>query len=163
MRATVDASLAATGAVGAPTTWVLSNHDVVRHVTRYGGGEQGLRRARAAALLTLALPGSAYLYQGEELGLPEVTDLPDEVRQDPRLLPRVRPGRLPRRLPGADPVDGGRPLVRFRRGRALAAAAGVLAGPVASPPSRATRTRRWSSTARRSPCAANCRASATAR
>ncbi|WP_328313277.1 glycoside hydrolase family 13 protein [Streptomyces sp. NBC_00442] len=83
MRATVDASLAATGAVGAPTTWVLSNHDVVRHVTRYGGGAQGLRRARAATLFTLALPGSAYLYQGEELGLPEVTDLPDDVRQDP--------------------------------------------------------------------------------
>ncbi|MFJ4478381.1 glycoside hydrolase family 13 protein [Streptomyces xanthochromogenes] len=86
MRATVDASLAATGAVGAPTTWVLSNHDVVRHVTRYGGGEQGLRRARAATLFTLALPGSAYLYQGEELGLPEVTDLPDELRQDPAFL-----------------------------------------------------------------------------
>ncbi|WP_369379451.1 glycoside hydrolase family 13 protein [Streptomyces sp. cg36] len=83
MRAVVDASLAATRSVGAPTTWVLSNHDVVRHPTRYGGGERGLRRARAAALLMLALPGSAYLYQGEELGLPEVTDLPDEVRQDP--------------------------------------------------------------------------------
>ncbi|MFD3543364.1 DUF3459 domain-containing protein, partial [Streptomyces sp. NPDC058662] len=69
--------------VGAPTTWVLSNHDVVRHVTRYGGGAQGLARARAAALLMLALPGSAYVYQGEELGLPEVLDLPDEVRQDP--------------------------------------------------------------------------------
>src|SRR5439155_26638506 len=69
--------------VGAPATWVLSNHDVVRHPTRYGGGERGLRRARAAALLVLALPGSTYLYQGEELGLPEVTDLPDEVRQDP--------------------------------------------------------------------------------
>ncbi|GAA3066420.1 hypothetical protein GCM10020000_58190 [Streptomyces olivoverticillatus] len=62
---------------------MLSNHDVVRHTTRYGGGEQGLRRARAAALLMLALPGSAYVYQGEELGLPEVVDLPDEVRQDP--------------------------------------------------------------------------------
>ncbi|MFB7646858.1 glycoside hydrolase family 13 protein [Streptomyces sp. NPDC056084] len=86
MRATVDASLAATGAVGAPTTWVLSNHDVVRHVTRYGGGEQGLRRARAATLFTLALPGSAYLYQGEELGLPEVVELPDELRQDPAFL-----------------------------------------------------------------------------
>ncbi|KPC63821.1 alpha-amylase family glycosyl hydrolase, partial [Streptomyces chattanoogensis] len=66
--------------VGAPATWVLSNHDVVRHRTRLGGG---LDRARAAALLMLALPGSAYLYQGEELGLPEVTDLPDDVRQDP--------------------------------------------------------------------------------
>ncbi|MFJ4849683.1 MULTISPECIES: glycoside hydrolase family 13 protein [unclassified Streptomyces] len=83
MRAVIDESLAATVSVGAPTTWVLSNHDVVRHVTRYGGGATGLRRARAAALLMLALPGSVYVYQGEELGLPEVTDLPDEVRQDP--------------------------------------------------------------------------------
>ncbi|OKK19320.1 alpha-glucosidase [Streptomyces sp. CB00455] len=83
MRTVIDESLAATASVGAPTTWVLSNHDVVRHVTRYGGGAQGLARARAAALLMLALPGSAYVYQGEELGLPEVLDLPDEVRQDP--------------------------------------------------------------------------------
>ncbi|MFF7200772.1 glycoside hydrolase family 13 protein [Streptomyces sp. NPDC008141] len=83
MRSVIDESLAATASVGAPTTWVLSNHDVVRHPTRYGGGAQGLRRARAAALLMLALPGSTYIYQGEELGLPEVTDLPSEVRQDP--------------------------------------------------------------------------------
>ncbi|GHG73842.1 glycoside hydrolase family 13 protein [Streptomyces griseocarneus] len=85
MREVIDESLAATLSVGAPTTWVLSNHDVVRHATRYGAGdgELGLRRARAAALLMLALPGSVYVYQGEELGLPEVTDLPDEVRQDP--------------------------------------------------------------------------------
>ena len=62
---------------------MLSNHDVTRHVTRYGGGRVGERRARAAALLMLALPGSAYIYQGEELGLPEVEDLPDELRQDP--------------------------------------------------------------------------------
>ncbi|MBH5334520.1 glycoside hydrolase family 13 protein [Streptomyces pactum] len=85
MRQVIDSSLAATASVGAPTTWVLSNHDVVRHATRYAedSPEQGLRRARAAALLMLALPGSVYVYQGEELGLPEVTDLPDEVRQDP--------------------------------------------------------------------------------
>ncbi|MEU3447795.1 glycoside hydrolase family 13 protein [Streptomyces thermolilacinus] len=79
LRRVIDESLRATTSVGAPATWVLSNHDVVRHTTRLGGP----RRARAAALLMLALPGSAYLYQGEELGLPEVTDLPDEVRQDP--------------------------------------------------------------------------------
>ena len=92
----IDESLDATRPVGAPTTWVLSNHDVDRHATRFAGppglGTQirdGRRprarpaRARAATLLMLALPGSAYLYQGEELGLPEVTDLPDEVRQDP--------------------------------------------------------------------------------
>ncbi|MDI3403792.1 glycoside hydrolase family 13 protein [Streptomyces cavernicola] len=96
LRAVIDSSLAAMRPVGAPTTWVLSNHDVTRHATRLanppGAGTQlrtpgdralGLRRARAATLLMLALPGSAYLYQGEELGLPDVTDLPDEVRQDP--------------------------------------------------------------------------------
>jgi alpha-glucosidase len=101
LRQVIDDTLAALAPVGAPATWVLSSHDEVRHVTRFGraytggafGGaplpasptdlDRGLRRARAAALLTLALPGSAYIYQGEELGLPEVEDLPDEVLQDP--------------------------------------------------------------------------------
>ncbi|MCA0436610.1 MAG: glycoside hydrolase family 13 protein [Actinobacteria bacterium] len=103
-RAVIAASYAACDAVGAPTTWVLSNHDVIRHATRLaldsarrtGRGPQGLgatdpvpdaalglRRARAATAIMLALPGSAYLYQGEELGLPEHTSLPDELRQDP--------------------------------------------------------------------------------
>ncbi|MGV1004946.1 MAG: alpha-amylase family glycosyl hydrolase, partial [Candidatus Nanopelagicales bacterium] len=94
------AQIAATLELGGWPTWVLSNHDVIRHASRlgypvgtrlpYGLGAQdaqpdrelGLRRARAATLLMLALPGSAYLYQGEELGLPEVCDLPDEARQD---------------------------------------------------------------------------------
>ena len=84
LREVIDESLRTSGSVGAPTTWVLSNHDVKRHVTRYGDGELGLRRARAAALLTLALPGSAYVYQGEELGLPEVLDLPEEFLRDPQ-------------------------------------------------------------------------------
>ncbi|MEC8763384.1 MAG: glycoside hydrolase family 13 protein [Actinomycetota bacterium] len=102
LRLVIADSLAGYGAVGAPSTWVLSNHDVVRHASRLaltaenpqGAGigpkspgkpvpEVGLRRARAATTLMLALPGSAYLYQGEELGLPEVIDLPDEARQDP--------------------------------------------------------------------------------
>ncbi|MFE4749757.1 glycoside hydrolase family 13 protein [Streptomyces mirabilis] len=85
LREVIDRSLGAMNAVHAPATWVLSNHDVVRHSTRLAEGDEarGLRRARAATLLMLALPGSAYLYQGEELGLPEVVDLPDEVRQDP--------------------------------------------------------------------------------
>ncbi|MCW7943729.1 alpha-glucosidase [Streptomyces hygroscopicus] len=96
LRNVIDRTLDAMRPVGAPATWVLSNHDVTRHATRFaneaglgtqirtaGDRELGLRRARAATLLMLALPGSAYLYQGEELGLPDVVDLPDEVRQDP--------------------------------------------------------------------------------
>jgi len=78
----IDDSLTAMAEVGAPCTWVLSNHDVVRHTTRYGGGELGKARGRAAALVMLSLPGTAYLYNGDELGLENV-DLPDEVLQDP--------------------------------------------------------------------------------
>ncbi len=81
----VTGSMEAVGHVGALPTWVLSNHDVVRHPTRYGGGEVGLARARAGTLAMLALPGSAYLYQGEELGLEQV-DVPEEHRQDPAYL-----------------------------------------------------------------------------
>ncbi|RMI13636.1 glycoside hydrolase family 13 protein [Cellulomonas triticagri] len=101
LREVITASYAVNDSVGAPTTWVLSNHDVVRHASRLGladpssrpkgiaahdeqpDEELGLRRARAASLLLLGLPGSAYLYQGEELGLPEHTSLPAEVREDP--------------------------------------------------------------------------------
>ena len=75
-------SLAATAIYDAIPTWTLSNHDVGREVTRYGGGEIGLRRARALAMVMLALPGSVFIYNGEELGLPDV-ELPDEVLQDP--------------------------------------------------------------------------------
>ncbi len=101
LREVIAGSLAANDSVGAVSTWVLSNHDVVRHASRLGlpqgeprpngiGAQDpqpdpalGLRRARAATALMLALPGGAYLYQGEELGLPEHTTLPDEQRQDP--------------------------------------------------------------------------------
>ncbi|GAA3291997.1 glycoside hydrolase family 13 protein [Dactylosporangium vinaceum] len=86
LRRIIDASLAAAAAVGAPPTWVISNHDRRRPVTRFGDGVPGRRRARAAALLMLGLPGSAYIYQGEELGLPEVLDLPDDVRTDPQFI-----------------------------------------------------------------------------
>jgi alpha-glucosidase len=101
----IDDAIAGAASVGAPPTWVLSNHDVPRTVTRYSRSQPdgpnesewersrwaeeaadhdlGRRRARAGALLQLALPGTAYIYQGEELGLEEVEDLPDEVRQDP--------------------------------------------------------------------------------
>ncbi len=78
----VDESITELAAISAAPTWVLSNHDVVRHVSRYGGGARGIARGRAATLLMLALPGSAYLYQGEELGLEEV-DVAPEHRQDP--------------------------------------------------------------------------------
>jgi alpha-glucosidase len=112
LREVIDATLAQR----APATWVLSNHDVDREVSRYGREntsfdldnrdhsqpvdlELGTRRARAAALLTMALPGAVYLYQGEELGLWEVEDIPDDRRQDP----------IWRRTGGADPGrDGSR-------------------------------------------------------
>jgi alpha-glucosidase len=102
LRQTIDNSIEAVTAVGAPATWVLSNHDVVRHVSRLGrpftpgafqlvdlppietlDRELGVRRARAAALLMFALPGGAYVYQGDELGLWEVEDLPEDTLQDP--------------------------------------------------------------------------------
>jgi alpha-glucosidase len=82
LRDAVVHSLATVAGTPAPACWVLSNHDRPRHVTRYGGGELGTRRARAAALLQLALPGAAYVYNGDELGMPDV-DLPDEALQDP--------------------------------------------------------------------------------
>ncbi len=102
-RAVIEENLRLAAASGTSSTWVLSNHDVIRHVSRYSvppetdladwllcGGrypapdiQAGRRRARAATLLVLALPGSTYLYQGEELGLSEVTDLPVSTLQDP--------------------------------------------------------------------------------
>jgi alpha-glucosidase len=81
-RDVITSTLETLHEVDAAPTWVLSNHDVVRHATRYGGGPVGLARARASTLAMLALPGSAYLYQGEELGLENV-DVPPEARQDP--------------------------------------------------------------------------------
>jgi alpha-glucosidase len=100
-RRVIDTSYASFGEVGATTTWVLECHDDVRTPTRFGlppdvplwhgigpddpqpDLEVGARRARAAALLLLSLPGAAYVYQGQELGLPEHTTIPPESRQDP--------------------------------------------------------------------------------
>jgi alpha-glucosidase len=125
-RHIVDDNLALAAESGSSSTWVLSNHDVVRHATRYGlpmpadpdekrgsrwllaGGpeadldrERGLRRALAATLFVLGLPGSAYLYQGEELGLHEVADIPPDRRQDPAYFrnPGVDLGRDGCRVP----------------------------------------------------------------
>ncbi|MEV6055654.1 glycoside hydrolase family 13 protein [Streptomyces sp. NPDC052107] len=114
LREAITTTLAVHTPVGAPATWVLANHDVTRTVTRYGRADTGFdfaakahgtptdlalgtRRARAAALLSLALPGSVYLYQGEELGLPEVEDLPHSVIEDPMF----------HRTGGADPGRDG--------------------------------------------------------
>jgi alpha-glucosidase len=106
----IRGTLEAVGPVGAAPTWVLSNHDVTRHATRYGGGAVGVARARAATLTMLALPGSAYLYQGEELGLEEV-DVPPEARQDPVWFRTGRAGRDGCRVPM--PWRGTRPSYGF--------------------------------------------------
>jgi alpha-glucosidase len=129
LRQSIDTTLALHGPVGAVATWVLSNHDVTRPVTRYGRADTsfsfeskragvptdlvlGARRARAAALLAMALPGSLYVYQGEELGLPEVENIPDQARQDPMFFRSggVDPGRDGCRVPmpwrGAEPPYG---------------------------------------------------------
>jgi alpha-glucosidase len=135
LRSVIDATLRTHAKVGAPATWVLSNHDVTRHVSRYGRAdssfafaergqhhatpldlELGGVRARAAALLSLALPGAAYIYQGEELGLWEVEDIPDELRQDPMWVrsQHADPGRDGCRVP--IPWSGEEPPFGFSRG-----------------------------------------------
>jgi alpha-glucosidase len=129
LRESIDSMLAAHAPVGAPSTWVLSNHDVTRPVTRYGREDTsfafstkrfhtptdlalGMRRARAAALLSAALPGSLYVYQGDELGLPEAESIPLESLQDPMHFRSegVDPGRDGCRVPlpwsGAEPPYG---------------------------------------------------------
>jgi len=129
MLASIKSALAAHAPVDAPATWVLSNHDVTRPVTRYGRVDtrfafeakregtptdlvRGARRARAAALLAMALPGSMYIYQGDELGLPEAENIPTDRRQDPmwRRSGGVDPGRDGCRVPipwsGAKPPYG---------------------------------------------------------
>lgn len=133
LRLVIEQTLDAHSAVAATPTWVLSNHDVTRPVTRYGRedsafdfatkrfgtptqGDLGMRRARAAALLAAALPGCLYIYQGDELGLPEVEDLPLSVIQDPmhERSSGVDPGRDGCRVPlpwtRDDPTFGFSPI-----------------------------------------------------
>ena len=132
LRRVVDSTLEALAPVGAPATWVLSSHDETRHRTRFGRADSGavtmgfdtagvtdlavgLARARAAVLLVLALPGGVYLYQGEELGLPEVEDLPEDVLQDPTW---ERSGRTSRGRDGCRvplPWEGEEPPFGFSR------------------------------------------------
>jgi alpha-glucosidase len=129
LRSSIESTTSMHREVGAPATWVLSNHDVTRPVTRYGRADTsfsfeakrygtttdlalGRRRARAAALLAMALPGCVYLYQGEELGLPEVEDIPGPLLQDPMHFRSdgVDPGRDGCRVPmpwsGSSPPYG---------------------------------------------------------
>jgi alpha-glucosidase len=129
LRDSIVSALESHAPVDAPATWVLSNHDVTRPVTRYGRADTsfafeakragtptdlalGTRRARAAALLAMALPGSLYVYQGEELGLWEIEDIPDERRRDPMFSRSggIDPGRDGCRVPipwsGAQPPYG---------------------------------------------------------
>ncbi|MBV7412600.1 glycoside hydrolase family 13 protein [Dermabacteraceae bacterium TAE3-ERU27] len=119
LRDAIEKPMQLSREVNGSNTWVLSNHDVIRHVTRYGYApdykfgeglsrdepaadrELGLRRARAVSLAMLSLPGSAYLYQGEELGLEEVADIPDELREDPAHKRAGVPGRDGCRVPMA--------------------------------------------------------------
>lgn len=82
IRDVIGETMAGLSGVTAPPTWALSNHDTPRVPSRLGGGPEGGRQARALALVAHSLPGSVYVYQGEELGLEDV-DLPDEARQDP--------------------------------------------------------------------------------
>ena len=116
MHLAIEEGIAAAERSGSTSTWVMSNHDIPRHVSRYGlpqvpaaahhqlakdwllrngtsyheDRELGTKRARAAILMELALPGSAYIYQGEELGLPEVADIPWDELEDPTAFNRVR-------------------------------------------------------------------------
>ena len=140
-RTVIEQGLAAAAVSGAPSAWALTNHDVVRQVTRYGreqperrasneeqrarfgvdpvDHELGRRRARAAVMLTMALPGAAYVYFGEELGLPEVEDLPSDRRRDP----------IHERSGGADPGrDGSRIPLPWR----LCSPSVGFSGPVAA-------------------------------
>ena len=128
IRGPIENSLAAAAIADATPTWTLANHDVDREPTRYGGGEVGLARARAMALVMLALPGAVFIYNGEELGLPNV-ELPDEALQDPVWERSGQPGaaataagcrchgRATRRRSGSRPIPT--PGCRYRRsGRA---------------------------------------------
>lgn len=115
VRSAVESTMGAVAAVNGPPTWALSNHDLERPVTRYGGGPVGTARARAMLLVELALPGAVHLYNGEELGLPDAV-LPDSVLQDPvwEASGRTERGRDASRVP--IPWEGDPPGYGFTTG-----------------------------------------------
>ncbi|HYZ68262.1 MAG TPA: alpha-amylase family glycosyl hydrolase, partial [Mycobacterium sp.] len=114
IRGAIENSMAAAEMVAAAPTWTLANHDVDREPTRYGGGRIGLSRAKAMALVMLALPGAVFIYNGEELGLPNV-DLPDDALRDPvwERSGHTRRGRDASRVPL--PWSGDAPPFDFSR------------------------------------------------
>jgi alpha-glucosidase len=112
IRDAIENSLAAAAIENATPTWTLENHDVERRASYYGGGRVGLERALAVAMVMLALPGAVFLYNGQELGLPNV-ELPDEALQDPTW---ERSGRTERGRDGCRipiPWDGDAPPFGF--------------------------------------------------
>ncbi len=157
-RRVISDSLALAARSGSSSTWVLSNHDVVRHATRYGlpepgrlangaparrhgadwllsGGAadeldraRGERRARAATLLMLALPGSAYLYQGEELGPARGRRHPGGSAAGSDLLPQRRRRCGEGRMPRAAALGSVGRVIRLRLRRGASAAAGLVRG-----------------------------------
>ena len=167
----IAASVASAHAVGSDPTWVLSNHDVVRHATRYGlptdvepglwlldgdrgllDEERGARRARAAAMVTLALPGFDVRVPGRRTRTPGSLGPAARRPAGPDLARLGSPGERPRRLPCTDPVGTHRRVVRFRRGRFLVAAASGVSRAWPLRHRRTSPARRSSSTAPRSRC-----------
>ena len=160
IRLAIDSSLAANALVGAPTTWVTDNHDTPRSVTRLARGARltgayvhgtmtdateqpvdldlGTRRARALALVLLALPGAAYIYNGQELGLPNVDDLARRGSPRSDLGPQRTHHPWSRRLPRAHAMDrvGSNLRLHHRRGHPVAADPGVLGRPERAAPGR---------------------------
>ncbi len=116
VQAAIEGSFAAVAGTPSPPSWTIADHDTSRPVTRYGGGPVGVARARAMALVTLALPGTVCLYNGEELALADV-ELPDDALQDPRweLSGRTDRGRDGCRVPL--PWEGGPPGFGFTQGQ----------------------------------------------
>ena len=153
IRGAIENSMAAAAIAGATPTWTLANHDVDREPTRYGGGPIGLARARAMALVMLALPGAVFLYNGEELGLPNV-DLPDEALRDPvwERSGHTRRGRDACRVPM--PWEGDAPPFGFSdRPRHLAAASAGVGGADGGTAARRSPHRHCRSSVGRSNCA----------
>ena len=102
--------------------WVMSNHDNVRHISRWGSGADAEARAKTAAMLLLTTRGTPFVYYGEEIGLRQA-DIPRREIVDPpgkRYWPfyRGRDGcRTPMQWDGGPNAgfSGGKPWMRLSR------------------------------------------------